>query len=104
MRLRSVRISIEHCLLRDEIPDATYRGNGGEGDRLRSDSECGVEAIYGFQQGKTDLLKRSLVQQVASKELLTGTEHAASSDEMKSFRERLGRYPMSMELGGAQFA
>ena len=59
-----------------------------------------VEGFTDFSKGKTDLLKRSLVQQVATKELLTGTEHAAASDEMKSFREGLGRYPMSMDLGG----
>jgi imidazolonepropionase-like amidohydrolase len=52
-----------------------------------------------FAQGKTELLKRSLVQQVTTKELLIGTEHAASSAEMKSMREGFSRYPLSLEMG-----
>jgi hypothetical protein len=39
-----------------------------------------VEGFTTFAKGDTSLLKRSLVQQVTSKELMTGTENAAHSD------------------------
>ncbi|MEO8044602.1 MAG: amidohydrolase family protein, partial [Spartobacteria bacterium] len=58
-----------------------------------------VEGLSDFAKGKTDLLKRSLVQQVTSKELLAGTEHAASNAEMKSMRDGLSHYPLSIEIG-----
>jgi imidazolonepropionase-like amidohydrolase len=45
-------------------------------------------------------LKRSLVQQVTPKELLTGTEKAASKSELDGMREGLKHWPMSLEVGG----
>ena len=46
------------------------------------------------------MLKRSLVQQVTPKDLITGTEHAATRrSKWKQLREGLRHYPMSMELG-----
>jgi imidazolonepropionase-like amidohydrolase len=59
-----------------------------------------VEAFTSFAQGNTTLLKRSLVQQVTKKDLLDGTEHAATNSQMAGMREGLKRYPMSMETGG----
>jgi imidazolonepropionase-like amidohydrolase/ABC-type multidrug transport system permease subunit len=91
--------SIEHGSFRDEIADATIAEMAAK-DIAFDPTLSVVEGFTDFSEGKTDLLKRSLVQQVATKELLTGTEHAAASDEMKSFREGLSRYPMSMDLGG----
>ena len=90
--------SIEHGSFRDEIPDATIAEMAAK-DIAFDPTLSVVEGLTDFSQGKTDLLKRSLVQQVVTKELLTGTEHAAASDEMKKFREGLGRYPMSLDLG-----
>ena len=52
-----------------------------------------------MEPGKTDLLKRSLVQQVTIRELLAGTEHAATNEALKSLRENLGHYPLSLETG-----
>jgi imidazolonepropionase-like amidohydrolase len=46
------------------------------------------------------LLKRSLVQQVTTKELLLGTERAATSNQFKGLREGLSHYPISVEMGG----
>ena len=90
--------SIEHGSFRDEIPDATIAEMEAKG--IAFDPTLSVaEGFTDFSKGKTDLLKRSLVQQVATKELLTGTEHAATSDEMKPFREQIGQYPMSVEIG-----
>ena len=90
--------SIEHGSFRDEIPDATIAEMAAKG--IAFDPTLSVaEGFTDFSKGKTDLLKRSLVQQVATKELLTGTEHATTSDEMKPFREQIGQYPMSVEIG-----
>ncbi|MEO8438586.1 MAG: amidohydrolase family protein [Spartobacteria bacterium] len=91
--------SIEHGSFRDEIPDATIAEMKAKGIAFDPTLSV-VEGLSDFAKGKTDLLKRSLVQQVTTKELLAGTEHAASSKEMKSMRDGLGRYPLSMELGG----
>ena len=91
--------SIEHGSFRDEIPDATIVEMTAKG--IAFDPTLSVaEGFTDFSKGKSDLLKRSLVQQVATKELLTGTEHAEASAEMKSFREQIGRYPMSLDIGG----
>ncbi len=90
--------SIEHGSFRDEIPDPTIAEMAAKGIAFDPTLSV-VEGFTDFSKGKTDLLKRSLVQQVVTKELLAGTEHAAASDEMKSFRESLARYPMSMDLG-----
>ena len=90
--------SIEHGSFRDEIPDATIAEMKARG--IAYDPTLSVvEGLSDFAQGKTELLKRSLVQQVTTKELLSGTEHAASSAEMKPMREGLSRYPLSLEMG-----
>lgn len=90
--------SLEHGSFRDEIPDATIAEMKTKG--IAFDPTLSVaEGLSDFAKGKTDLLKRSLVQQVTTKEFLAGTEHAATNDEMKSMREGLSHYPLSMELG-----
>ncbi len=92
--------SIEHGSFRDEIPDATIAEMKAKG--IAYDPTLSVvEGLSDFGKGKTDLLKRSLVQQVTTKELLSGTEKAASSAEMKGMRDGLSHYPLSMEIGGA---
>ena len=90
--------SVEHGSFRDEIPDATIAEMKGKGIAFDPTLSV-VEGLSDFAKGKTDLLKRSLVQQVTTKELVVGTEHAATNDEMKSMREGLGHYPLSMDLG-----
>jgi imidazolonepropionase-like amidohydrolase len=52
-----------------------------------------------FAKGKTDLLQRSLAEQVTPKDLLEGTAKAATSAEMKSIRNGLSHYPLSMDIG-----
>ncbi len=77
--------SIEHGSFRDEIPDATIAEMAAKGIAFDPTLSV-VEGFTDFSKGKSDLLKRSLVQQVATKELLTGTEHAAGErgDEIVS--------------------
>ncbi len=90
--------SVEHGSFRDEIPDATIAEMKAKGIALDPTLSV-VEGLSDFAKGKVDLLKGSLVQQVTTKELLTGTEHAANSSETKSMREGLSHYPLSMEEG-----
>ncbi len=91
--------SIEHGSFRDEIPEATIAEMKLRG--IAYDPTLSVvEGLSDFAKGKTDLLRRSLVQQVTTKELLEGTEHAATKPELKAMREGLSHYPLSLDLGG----
>jgi predicted amidohydrolase YtcJ len=58
-----------------------------------------VEGFTNFSNGDTNLLKRSLVQQVTPKELIDGTQRAAVKPELNGLREGLKHYPMSMDAG-----
>src|SRR6202023_3552911 len=59
-----------------------------------------AEGFTNFAKGDTTLLKRSLVEQVTPKDLLEGTEKAATSEQVKPLREAIGHYPMSIQTGG----
>jgi imidazolonepropionase-like amidohydrolase/ABC-type multidrug transport system permease subunit len=92
--------SVEHGSFIDEIPDATIAEMKAKG--IAYDPTLSVvEGFTSFAKGDTTLLKRSLVQQVTPKDLLTGTEHAATGEQFKGLREGLGHYPMSIQTGGA---
>jgi imidazolonepropionase-like amidohydrolase len=56
------------------------------------------ESVKDFAAGKTDLLKRSLVQQSAPPDLLRGTEQAIGSAEMEPMRKAMGQYPTDMAI------
>jgi imidazolonepropionase-like amidohydrolase len=58
-----------------------------------------VEGFNDFARGDTSLLKRSLTQQVTSKDLVAGTEKAASSKDMEALRKSSAEYPMSLDIG-----
>jgi imidazolonepropionase-like amidohydrolase len=91
--------SVEHGSFIDAIPDATIAEMKAKG--IAYDPTLSVvEGFTNFAKGDTTLLKRSLVQQVTPKDLLDGTEKAATSDQFKGLREGLSRYPMSMQTGG----
>jgi imidazolonepropionase-like amidohydrolase len=91
--------SVEHGSFIDEIPDATIAEMKTRG--IAYDPTLSVvEGLANFAKGDTTLLKRSLVQQVTPKELLSGTEKAATSDQFKGLREGLQHYPMSIQTGG----
>jgi imidazolonepropionase-like amidohydrolase len=90
--------SIEHGSFADEIPDAAFAEMKTKG--IAYDPTLSVvEGLTSFARGDTSLLKRSLVQQVTTKDLLTGTEHAATGDQYKGVREGLSHYPMSLATG-----
>jgi imidazolonepropionase-like amidohydrolase/ABC-type multidrug transport system permease subunit len=91
--------SVEHGSFIDEIPDATIAEMKAR--NIAYDPTLSVvEGFTSFAKGDTTLLKRSLVQQVTPKDLLSGTEKAATSDQFKDLREGLSHYPMSLEVGG----
>src|SRR5207237_9464165 len=91
--------SIEHGSFADEISDATIAEMKAKG--IAYDPTLSVvEGLTNFSKGDTSLLKRSLVQQVTRKELLEGTERAASNPGLNGLREGLKHYPMSLDAGG----
>jgi imidazolonepropionase-like amidohydrolase len=90
--------SIEHGSFEDEIPDATIAEMKAKG--IAYDPTLSVaEGFTSFAKGDTTLLKRSLLQQVTPKDLIEGTEKAATSDQFKDMREGISHYPMSIEVG-----
>jgi len=92
--------SIEHGSFLDEIPDEIFTEMKARG--IAFDPTLSVcEGFTNFAKGDTALLQRSLVQQVTSKDLITGTEHAATSDNdhYMKLREGINHYPLSIELG-----
>jgi imidazolonepropionase-like amidohydrolase/ABC-type multidrug transport system permease subunit len=91
--------SVEHGSFIDEIPDASIAEMKSKG--IAYDPTLSVvEGFSNFAKGDTTLLKRSLVQQVTPKDLLSGTEKAATGDQFKGVREGLSHYPMSIQMGG----
>lgn len=91
--------SIEHGSFLDEISDATIAGMKAKG--IAYDPTLSVvEGFTSFARSDMSLLKRSLVQQVTKKELLDGTQQAASKPDLDKLREGLKHYPMSLEVGG----
>jgi imidazolonepropionase-like amidohydrolase/ABC-type multidrug transport system permease subunit len=91
--------SVEHGSFIDEIPDSTIAEMKSKG--IAYDPTLSVvEGFSSFAKGDTTLLKRSLVQQVTPKDLLSGTEKAATGDQFKGLREGLSHYPMSIQTGG----
>ena len=91
--------SIEHGSFVDEISDATIAEMKAKG--IAYDPTLSVvEGLTSFARGDISLIKRSLVQQVTAKDLLTGTEQAVHKPELDGMREGLKRWPVSLEMGG----
>ena len=91
--------SIEHGSFRDEIPDEVFADMKAK--NIAYDPTLSVvEALTNFARGDSSLSKRSLVQQVTAKDLLNGTEQAATSDQYKGLRDGLAHYGMSLQVGG----
>jgi imidazolonepropionase-like amidohydrolase/ABC-type multidrug transport system permease subunit len=96
--IRAGANSIEHGSFADEISDNAISEMKTRAIVL--DPTLSVaEGLTSFGRGDTSLLQRSLVQQVTTKELLTGSEKAASAEQYKGLREGLRHYPISVETG-----
>jgi len=89
--------SIEHGSFREAIPDALLDQMARQGTFYDPTLSVG-EAFKDFSAGKPDLLKRSLVQQVAPPELLRGTEDALASKDTEELRHSVARYPIDMQI------
>jgi imidazolonepropionase-like amidohydrolase/ABC-type multidrug transport system permease subunit len=89
--------SIEHGSFRERIPDSLFEQMARKGMFYDPTLSVG-EAFKDFVAGKTDLLKRSLVQQAAPAELLQGTEEAMGSAETEPMRKALAEYPIDMSI------
>jgi imidazolonepropionase-like amidohydrolase len=89
--------SIEHGSFREKIPDALFDQMAQQGIAYDPTLSAG-EALLDFAAGKTDLLKRSLVQQVGPPELLRGTEDAMASPDTEALRKSLAQYPIDMSI------
>jgi len=92
--------SIEHGSFREEIPDALFEQMAHQGTFYDPTLSVG-EAFKEFAAGKTDLLKRSLVQQVGPPELLRGTEDALASKDTDEIRAAIALYPIDMQIATA---
>jgi len=92
--------SIEHGSFREAIPDALFEQMARQGTFYDPTLSVG-EAFKDFAAGKTDLLKRSLVQQVGPPELLRGTEEALASKDSEELRHALAQYPIDLQIAGA---
>jgi len=89
--------SIEHGSFRERIPDAVFEKMAKQGT-FYDPTLSGGEAFKDFVAGKTDLLRRSLVQQVGPPELLRGTEAAMNSADMEAMRKSMAQYPTDMAI------
>jgi imidazolonepropionase-like amidohydrolase/ABC-type multidrug transport system permease subunit len=89
--------SIEHGSFRETIPDAMFEQMAKQGTFYDPTLSVG-EAFKDFAAGNTDLLKRSLVQQVGPAELLNGTEEAMRSADTEPMRKALAEYPIDMAI------
>ena len=89
--------SVEHGSFRERIPDALFEQMAKQGI-FYDPTLSVVEALKDFVAGKTDLLKRSSVQQVGPPELLRGTEEAMGSADTEAMRKSLEQYPLDMAI------
>jgi imidazolonepropionase-like amidohydrolase/ABC-type multidrug transport system permease subunit len=90
--------SIEHGSFRDEIPAALLDKMVAQKSFYDPTLSVG-EALRDVAAGKSDLLKRSLVQQVGPAGLLSQTEKDLGSDDSKEMRERIAKFPFDLKIG-----
>src|SRR5579863_5735901 len=90
--------SVEHGSFREIIPDALFQQMVSKKTFYDPTLSVG-EAFRDFAAGKTDLLKRSLVQQVGPADLIEGTEQAMSSQDTEPIRQRVAQFPINLEVG-----
>ncbi len=90
--------SIEHGSFRDEIPGALFDKMVTQKTFYDPTLSVG-EAFRDFAAGSTELLKRSLVQQVGPAALLEETEKEVASNDTKEMRERIAKFPLDLKTG-----
>jgi len=90
--------SIEHGSFREAIPEGLFAEMVRK--KIFYDPTLSVgEAFRDFAAGNTDLLKRSLVQQVGPTDLIENTEKEMASKDVEPIRENIARFPFDLETG-----
>jgi imidazolonepropionase-like amidohydrolase len=89
--------SVEHGSFRDAIPDELFERMKTQGTFYDPTLSVG-EGFRDFAAGKSDLLKRSLVQQVATADLLKATDQALTSKDTEAMRAGISKFPMSLPI------
>jgi imidazolonepropionase-like amidohydrolase/ABC-type polysaccharide/polyol phosphate export permease len=89
--------SIEHGSFREKIPDALFDQMARQGTFYDPTLSVG-EAFKDIAAGKTDSLKRSLVQQAAPPELLRDTESFLSSSQSEQLRKEISKSSIDMQI------
>ena len=94
---------IEHGSMRDRIPDAVFAKMKAMG--VTFDPTLSVmEAMQAYVDGKTDLLDRSLVQQVVPRQFLAQVKDSLNSPGTQAARKSIGAYPMRLDLAKLNLA
>jgi imidazolonepropionase-like amidohydrolase len=88
---------IEHASMTDAIPEALFASMKQAGMTFDPTLDV-VEAFTMLAQGKSDMLDRSLVQQVGPKKLLDSTKKFLQGPEGEKLRAGIGKYPVSMAI------
>jgi len=88
---------IEHGSMTDAIPEAVLLKMKQAGITFDPTLDV-VDAFKMLGEGKSDMLDRTLVQQVAPKKLLESTKKFLQSPGGEKMRAGLAKYPVSMEI------
>lgn len=92
--------TIEHGSAREAIPDALFTAMAQQ-TTFYDPTVSVIEALNEFAAGKTDLMKRSLVQQVVPTELLQSTEQFLASSDSVNIRQEVGKFPADLQISVA---
>jgi imidazolonepropionase-like amidohydrolase/ABC-type multidrug transport system permease subunit len=94
--------SIEHGSFRDAIPATVLQQMAKQGTFYDPTLSVG-EAFTDLAKGNTELLDRSLVQQVGPKELLDGTKAFLASKDAEPMLQKMRSFPFDMKAGTENF-
>jgi imidazolonepropionase-like amidohydrolase/ABC-type multidrug transport system permease subunit len=94
---------IEHGAMRDRIPEALFTKMKAMG--VTYDPTLTVlEAMQAYVAGKTDLLDRSLVQQVIPREWFAQAKESLNAPGAQAARKAIGAYPFRLDLAKQNLA
>jgi imidazolonepropionase-like amidohydrolase/ABC-type multidrug transport system permease subunit len=94
---------IEHGAMRDRIPEAQFTKMKAIG--VTYDPTLSVmEGMQAYVDGKTDLLDRSLVQQVVPRQFLAQIKDSLNSPGTQAARKAIGAYPFRLDLAKQNLA
>jgi imidazolonepropionase-like amidohydrolase len=94
---------IEHGSLRDRIPEAVFVKMKSMGV-IYDPTLSVLEAMGAYVDGKTELLDRSLVQQVVPRNLFSQVKDSLNSPGAQAARKGIGAYPFRLDLAKENLA